>query len=653
MPRIPISADPASALQALNKIKKSLDDLGQAGKKVSQIDLSMPTLGTAGKHAETIQRNFQELLRGHRALAEGIRKSGQQGVPVWDLDFERMYPSPEKAARARELTARCVTRGTPYFVAAPPSGSQQAVETGGAGTLVSGAMRYFKPLLALAGITGTASMAAKAISYGQDEATAVDPLRRSLNAVNEDFVVFRNRIRESSEGLMVSYREMGKLTQAYSRAAGIMGGEAAAGGARSAVGFGRAFGLDPSMAARLFGQGQFLQMGGPGGTRQMAAMFADAIAGSGMFAKADEIMATVLRYTETQERIAVKTPNVGSYISELAAMNAYGTEAGMPGLRGAAGAGILDRVNQAIMNGGAAGEASMNYIWRALGGGRSGLSPFRAKYLMEGGAFEQVGGRTILERFMGQLQADPNYRRPMVRYAAGSGALGLSMRQYEGLENVMRKYGGGSFSRVGAYMNQQGQSLSSMSETGIMGLANVLYAGENGNPTLDQLRSWYLADGAVSKSDKTRLRGAVDSEALRTALADIAARTGMQKTPGTETAQAVKDMENAMTASGSRLLGATNAIKDMTSGILSGVNSIVDYLLPEAERPAATINRRGARHGRSRDTGGDAEADFQDRRDSRHSSMTLIIKNERGNTLGTHQVEDGNSVSVPHPRDSR
>ena len=196
------------------------------------------------------------------------------------------------------------------------------------------------------------------------------------------------------------------------------------------------------------------------------------------------------------------------------------------------------------------------------------------------------------------------------------------------------------------------QSLGGLSETGILGLANVLYAGENGNPTLDQLRQQYLADPSLSKGDRARLGGAADSQALRSALADIAARTGMQKTPGTETVQAVKDMENAMTESGSRLLGATNAIKDLTTGVLSGVNRIADFLVPEERPRQGFLDHRVSRGAGGRDTSQDADAEFEDRRSSRHT-MTLVIKNEKGQTLGTHPVENGSSVTVPHPLESQ
>ena len=50
--RIPIGADPAAALQGLNQIKRKLEELGQTGKKVSDIDLSMPGLGEAAQSAK-------------------------------------------------------------------------------------------------------------------------------------------------------------------------------------------------------------------------------------------------------------------------------------------------------------------------------------------------------------------------------------------------------------------------------------------------------------------------------------------------------------------------------------------------------------------------------------------------------------------------
>ncbi len=577
-PRIPIIADPSQAVAAFEKITAAMRRVGQEGKALSELDLSHPELKGLADDIRRLQSNFQSLGSLGRAGVGGVSKEVSQGnyrdVIDWYQRHKEKFKGDE-AGRARHFNAVAgyVTYGSRWN----PQPPHETGKSGGMGGMpIPGMKSMIKPLLALAGVGGVLSVASQAIDEAQTEATQADTLKRVLADTSTEFATFRDLLRESSEGLQLTHTETVRLAQSFAKASGLSGGIAKlVEETRDAVGFGRSFGMDPNQTSQLFGQARWFQAGDGLNAKELGIVFADAIASGGMWSKADEVLSAIIGWVQTSERTIVDSPNIHAYASMQAAMNA----SNRPGLQGQAGAALLGTMDQAIRQGGGAGEAGQIFLLRAMQ--REGkLDPFKMEYLIEGGmfgsrkrAFGEGSDTTNAELIFSELRKQ--YANPFVRASAAGNLMNISMRQAMAMDQVSddpRKFG--SLMKMLDKFNIAPETLNT---TGIQALSKLAIADTP--DALQQVKADILAREDVSAEDKDRLAGTFFTDkGLREALANTLAGLSRETNVGMETQDAMVNFKRALTESGANLLTTTNFLKAGVTKAITGLNVTIDVL---------------------------------------------------------------------------
>lgn len=254
-----------------------------------------------------------------------------------------------------------------------------------------------------------------------------------------------------------AYREYHREILAVGRAHGYSNGEvvalqsqlARAGGRaysgrllddmKVSQGMGRAYGMSALESGAVFSKAASMGMttkGGDVSPRQFAAMIADAVVVGQMQGREGEVIASMQQLVEA---VNSKTPTVGGTAlsaSALATLNATGIR----GLQGEQGAGLLSRLNSAIMSPGG-GEAGELFMYRSLAGNTPGaLSLADYEYSKEEGlAGKTADGRSNLQAVMENINQMPIGGR--YRLMAARQLTGLSMHQYEEMERAFFKDG--------------------------------------------------------------------------------------------------------------------------------------------------------------------------------------------------------------------
>lgn len=372
--RIPIQADPSSAIEAFRRVTEAIDKAGQAGKRFSEIDLDHPELKAVSEDLRVMERNFEDLRKvGRGATASAVRKGGPGGKPYedflqWMEGFERQFP--EESARQRHFVnvSNYLTRGTRFettpVAGAPargrarrasgpqPQEEEKASRYGLAGVPLGGVV---KTVLGIAGLSSVYHLLSSGVQSASEEAITVDTLMRSMADASESFGELTKRSEAAAKGLQLTWVETAKLSQAFAQAADDQSGRHVTAGVRTAAGFARAFGLQPGVVNQVFGQAERMKAGVDthSSMRSFAEMIADAVGAGRMWSQIDTVLRDLTQYVSSQERVQMTTPNLQGYLGLSSAMNA----SGIPGLRGAAGNAIIGQVNAAIERGGNAGPA--------------------------------------------------------------------------------------------------------------------------------------------------------------------------------------------------------------------------------------------------------------------------------------------------------
>lgn len=591
-PRIPISADPSQAVSAFERITAAMRKAGQEGRALSELDLSHPELKDFADDIKRLQANFEALRSLGRAGVGGVAREVARGRYRDVFDWYRRHGEQfrgDEAEQARHFrtVGGYVTYGTRW---SPPPPDEKKETTG----FPIPGMSVLKPLLTLAGLGGILSMAGEAVREGQDEAVQADTLKRILADTSTDFATFRDLLRDASEGLQLTHTETLRLAQSFAKASGLSDNiTRIAHEAMDAAGFSRAFGLDPGQTSQLFGQARWLKTGDGLTAKELGVVFADAIAAGGMWSKADEVLSAIVNWVQTSERVIVDSPNIHAYASMQAAMNA----SGRPGLQGQAGAALIGQMDQAIRQGGGAGEAGRNFLWRALAEGGQ-LDPFRMEYLLEGGlfgsrkrAFGAGSATTNAELIFAALRKQ--YANPFVRASAASNLLNISMRQAMAMDEVSddpRKFG-----LLQKMLDKYSIKPEQLNASGIQAMAKLAVAKTPA--ALQQVKADILAREDVTAQDKDRLAGTFyTDEGLREAMARLLAGLSRETTAGVETQGAMVNFKRALTESGANLIEVTNVMKAGVTKAVDALNTTIDALTGTHEAAVNGIRGRNARN---------------------------------------------------------
>lgn len=416
------------------------------------------------------------------------------------------------------------------------------------------------------------------IGAAQDDAIGYDTLKRVLGDVNVSFGMLQKSVHAASDAVDVSYSEAQKLGTEFAKVSGISGDLSKTLAEEVRVGgtFGRSFGIDPSQSNAFFARmRQFGVTSDPDGSRRLALDIGEAIAKSGAFSKADEMLQAIGSYTAQQTRLGLTAANSTGYAGMLAGLVGSHT----PGLDPQGAASLLARVNSAIANGGAAGEAGQNFLYRAIGS-RNGLNPVAARLEMEQGAFgtgagtfgsgtlfakwaQQNGvsvpgtagsGATNLEMTLQALRQ--NYANPWLRLDAMHNLLGTNLSQAMALDSIGPEKLGGLQRMLAA----SGVDLTKMSGTGISALAQI-GTGDRGTLNAQARALWSRLSPDEAKG-LDAAAGSGDLEKLRTALVQLTAKYGQEQTEGQQTRKTIQDLDKDLTDAAAKMIGPLNTIRD-------------------------------------------------------------------------------------------
>ncbi|MDO3527537.1 hypothetical protein ACNRBH_09200 [Ralstonia pseudosolanacearum] len=416
------------------------------------------------------------------------------------------------------------------------------------------------------------------IGAAQDDAIGYDTLKRVLGDVNVSFGMLQKSVHAASDAVDVSYSEAQKLGTEFAKVSGISGDLSKTLAEEVRVGgtFGRSFGIDPSQSSAFFARmRQFGVTSDPDGSRRLALDIGEAIAKSGAFSKADEMLQAIGSYTTQQTRLGLTAANSTGYAGMLAGLVGSHT----PGLDPQGAANLLARVNSAIANGGGAGEAGQNFLYRAIGS-RNGLNPVAARLEMEQGAFGTgagtFGGGTLFAKWAQQngvsvpgaagsgatnlemtLQAlRQNYANPWLRLDAMHNLLGTNLSQAMALDSIGPEKLGGLQRTLAA----SGVDLTKMSGTGISALAQIS-AGDRGTLNAQTRALWSRLSPEEAKG-LDAAAGSGDLEKLRGALVQLTAKYGQEQTEGQQTRKTIQDLDKDLTDAAAKMIGPLNTIRD-------------------------------------------------------------------------------------------
>nr|CUV26863.1 protein of unknown function [Ralstonia solanacearum] len=612
--------DSADIDKQIAKLTQQINRLGASVAQANKVKFNPVDRATLAD-LQKVQAAFESLKRLSPNLAADLRRTGQGNSHFADLDLLRLSNIPAVAsARAWGLFTKSVvntpwagsvqqstaggTGGRPPAPPSPPSSPGASWGWGGAGRRIVGAgLNAAGPVGqalnggisagmsagVMAGVGGFVGMLGAAlvgkavgavkekIGAAQDDAIGYDVLKRTLGDVNVSFDVLKSSLHAASDAIDVNYDEVRKMGTEFAKVSGISGDMAKTLAEEVRVGgtFGRSFGVDPGQSNAFFAQmRQFGVTRNPDDSRKLALDIGEAIGKSGAFSKSDEILQAISSYTTQQTRLGLTAANSTGYAGMLAGLVGSHT----PGLDPQGAANLLARVNSAIANGGAAGEAGQNFLYMALGK-KLGLNPVAARLEMEQGAFgsgagtfgpnsmfarwaTQNGvsipgaassGATNLEMTLQSLRQ--NYANPWLRLDAMHNLLGTNLSQAMALDSIGPEKLGGLQRMLAA----SGVDLTKMSGTGISALAQVS-TGDRGVLNAQAKALWsQLTPDEAKRLDAA---GKGSDEELRKALIELTAKHGQEETEGEKTRQSLNDINKSTQDVAAKLVGPINTMRD-------------------------------------------------------------------------------------------
>ena len=565
---------------------------------------------------------MNQLLLVNGDLAKRMAGTNQKGMP-WDLNYNRMYSDPNSAVRQmRKHFEYVVGRG--HFSASrgldptggpgpmpgaaggsgdgnkPPPWWQQvgrpvvgqlpgggivggAVSTGMSAGFGAGMMGLLGGILAL-GVGKAVGAVMDGVDAAEQNAIALDKLKRSLGDVNVGFEQLKTVVRGGSDMAKIGYPEATRLVSEFVRAGNIKNSEFGGLGSDLAfgVGFSRSLGLDPSQGMGALGQVRGVgYTGNQSEDRRFAALIGEAVGKSEAFAKADEVMDAIAGFVVMQTRQGLTRANASGFAGAFAAL----VGSGMPGMDPAGAAALLGRVNASLTGGGSKGEASQ--FFSAIIGQKMGLDPFQTQVLREGGAFATIdntfgggspfgkyvgkpgggaGGQTWLGATLGALRSYYGKDKRMLAMATAN-HLGVSMRQAIAMLEMDPKQMG----ELGADFD-----LTKMNDTAIGNLAKVRYGKDSDR---EAIRQSLMGRKDVSDADKV-----VIEKGDRKALEQMVAKYGQESTQGSDIRDSKTALENIKIAIADKALPLFQAMRDGIVWMAGGGNKTALQIAEEVKK---------------------------------------------------------------------
>lgn len=610
--RIGVNADSSGATSGLGQVEKGarkvvdsvkqIDDAAKkAGDNLKRLEAIAKTLSAEmgrainPKQAEEFLRNFDR-IRNNRSISGGSKIRQFGSFEDWHANNHTLFLRQRDAENYKRQVFNFAGQGlpsgghggrpgSPYQAAnSPGHGSFQPNYGAAASTGMSGLKMAAGAGLALAGITSVMAMAGRAVDLARQESTSTDQLLRSVGDLDKTFDDLRARVRSSGEGLGVLYTESAALAKQYAKIANGDGGNIG-GNVRTGFGLARGYGLELGEGVGFMAQARhFGQIGADDKDgRRFALMIAESIEKGGNTAKAGEVLTAVTNFSAQVARLALSTPNAAGFAGALAGLTSMHT----PGLDPSNAASMLMQVDSSIRQGGGMGEAGLNFTYGALSRVMPGIDPIMAKAVMEQGAFgsgvspqvaeyakrngiktPQFSGQDNLSLVMGEM--DRQYGNSMAKLDATKNYFGLnSLSQAAALSNMDRK-------KLGGLQGLIGGDISTLSASGIQNVARI---GSAGDDELKQIAAKLLKDDRLTDTEKGSISKNLESGdmgELRSVMAKAVAVREQEKNVGTETRDAVAELNNTLTKIGGQIL-------PVITGIQEGVVAMATALAPSSD----------------------------------------------------------------------
>lgn len=609
--KIPVSAElnTEDMRREIEQMRAALNSLGSMAAKaggakfrpIDELDI---------ERVRRLKREFESLLRVSPGLRRRVAASGQQGVAFEQLDWERMIPDAGQRTKYARQVVGYMAPGSFGHAPVPPASQQPrsagvaaaagsalghvaqaglrgvSGATGGVGGVAANAigggmsMGFGAGLAGLLGGLGAlavgklASAAVENLGKAEDNAVALDRLKRTLGDVNVSFGALKSAVDGTAEASRLTYAEAGKLGTAYARAGNLSGGELGelVGGVSTGVGLARSFGLDPEQGVGVLGRMRGLGVTrSDQDTRRFAMLIGETIGKAGAFAKADEVMEAIADYATLQTRSGMGAANVQGFAGMFSGL----TAAGIPGLDPMGAASLLGRINASLAGGGAKGEASQ--FFSAQVGSRLGLDPIQLQVMREGGAFATndeafgpgsaaaryglagpAGDTTFMAGSMEALRAAYGSNKGLLAQATAN-HFGINMRQAMALLSTDPQQMG----EMGKYAD-----VTKLSDTGIGNLSKTLYGSDEDRRAIADSLLRRTGAGALTADERDRLVEAMraDEKTQREVLAELVASRGQEETQGSIIRDQKALLDNIKTDIASKLIPLT---EQMRAGILS------------------------------------------------------------------------------------
>lgn len=615
---IDVQANVQGVQQATNTTAAGVDNIGKAA-------------GRASQRIKDLDKNVQALLKRLEQLGKagghGFSVLGVPGVPGGPGGM----PSGFTPAGPPALPPRILPPGT--VPARPPQGQPrssygynfgrfahsglhqglqglgQMAGTPGVASVLSGGLRFGLAGAGLAGIGATIAGLVQSHGIATNEAHTIDSLKRQLGDIGVNFDTLRDLNRSASAGYGISSVESASYARQFSRSANMRGTGGLHDELRNAYGISRAYGMDPGAGVGFFGAMRGIRVTiDETSSKKLGAILAESLEKGGNVAQAQEVMAAIQQFASSAARSTLTMPNVEAFAGGVSAL----TRMKLPGLDAQGAGSMLMQADQAMRQGGAKGEASLNVGYAALSQANPGISAFGAKALMGLGLFGT--GKDLEASPWGKYtgfksnSSIPNFEavRSLIyrNYGADPKVMVGSMQGFFGLNEqqaaVMSSFSPDQLRGIEQLVKRRGIDFGKINSGGMQSLASIAGARNMGDlvPVIRSVRD----RKDINAADKSTLKTALDTGdfgKVQNVLTDILSRADQEMTDGKKSLELQKQMETALARIGENLIPATNMIRDYAGRLVTvfaGGSEESNAYLAERKRLKNTADMEDALH---------------------------------------------------------
>lgn len=569
--RLDIQSNLTSAISELQKLKSVLEQTGQAGKKLKDIQLNDKQLGEAADLFDRVRDNLYAMRKQGDSYTIMQRAKALGYDPDKPLDWvdkiDSFYQDRERSRKAADRF-----RGKLYYGAGyeppppseePPQGPEQAAGGAGGGGLVRRTGRWvwnksIGVLGAAAGIAGVGGALGMLVEGYREHKTLLEGTEGFYKRLTggADFGSLTENVRDLGKALQLTSGEATRLAESFQEASGATDQQAFE-RIEGAGRFGRGFGIDPTQAAATFGRAELVGYGNTKQSqREFATLLAQTIGSSGMFGRSEQVMEDMVRHLGTVADREGRTASQGE-------MNQFGALlSGIysnPALRGGGAGNVMQSLNNL---GGGEGNLMQDYFaWMAYGGVAKGdfirLQKFRdaSPFATEKDIFgEGDDTKTKLELSWAEIQRQ-------ARFLPGNASekdkqaymlhelLGINTNMASTLAGIlpgMEGREGGAQAFFKYVQDASGGNIEKLNSDALSNLAKLF----NGQTSVTDMAQRYVADNAkTSPEDKATIKQLIDSgdeEGLRRELPKIIARTGEEGNEARDLQKTMADLSRAI-----------------------------------------------------------------------------------------------------------